>query len=171
VALLVIADQLTAVSLRDLLDEERRAAVGALFGNGFVPQREIAVGIIRAAVEYLAAARFPLDDVPAVLRTQNAGRLLLHEPARRIVRARGELAEAPLLDDEIRPALGTQLVDNLIRLCRGNALFGRNDLPRRLALGIPGARQELAEPPPLDHHRLAAVVAGLFDLSFGTRFR
>src|SRR5204862_5374510 len=35
----------------------------------------------------------------------------------------------------------------------------RNDLSRRLAVGIAGAREELAEAAALDDHRLAAVLA------------
>src|SRR5579872_726063 len=105
VALFVVTHELAAVLLRDLLDEEGRAAVRALLCHGLVPQGEIAVGIIRAAVEHLAAPRFPFDDVAAVLGAEDAGRLLLHVLAGRIARARRELAESSLLHDEIGPAL------------------------------------------------------------------
>src|SRR4051812_45544624 len=92
-ARLRVADELTAVLLRDLLDEERRAAIGALLRDRAVPQREVAVGIIGAAEEHLAAARLALDDVAAVLRAEHAGRLLLDVLARRVAGAGGELAE------------------------------------------------------------------------------
>ena len=149
-ALLVVADQLAAVLLGDLLDQERRLALRARLGDRPVPQREVAVRIVRAAEEHLAAPRLALDDVAAVLRAEHAGGLLLHVLAGRIVAARGELAEAALLDDQVRLALRALLVEDLVRLRRGHALLGRDDLPRRLALGIAGAGEELAEAAALD---------------------
>src|SRR3954469_16955673 len=161
--LLGVADQLPAVPLGDLLDEERRAAVGALFGDRTIPEREVAVGIVGAAEEHLAAARLALDDVAAVLRAEHAGRLLLDVLAGRIAAARGELAETSLLDHQVRLALRALLVEDLVRLGRGDPLLGRDDLPRRLALGIAGAGEELAEAAALHRHRLAAVLAVLLD--------
>src|SRR5207302_9302981 len=79
-----------------------------------------------------------------------------------IFRARGELSVPPLLHHEIRSAARTFLVENLIRL-RGaqRSLFGRDQLPRRLAFRVAGAGEELAEAPALDDHRPSAVLARL----------
>src|SRR5204863_4607278 len=78
----------------------------------------------------------------------------------RILRARGELAVAALLDHEVRSAARALLVQDLIRLCRSQAaLLGGDEFSRRLAFGIAGAREALAEPAALHHHRLAAVLA------------
>src|SRR5678816_4268678 len=74
-AVLVVTNELAAVLLGDLLDQERRAAVGALLRHGTIPQREVAVGIVRAAEEHLPAPRLALDDVAAVLRAEDAGGL------------------------------------------------------------------------------------------------
>src|SRR5439155_210781 len=94
----------------------------------------------------------------------HAGRLVLDVLALGVLRAGGELAEAALLDHQVRAAARARLVENLIRLGRLEAaLLGRDQLARRLALGIPRAREELAEPAALDGHRLAAVLAR-FDL-------
>src|SRR5262249_52628867 len=160
-----------AMRLRDRFDEERSAAVRALLRNGPVPEREVAVRVVRAAEEHLSAARLALDDVPAVFGAEDAGGLLLDVLAGRIVAARGELAEAPLLEHEIRLALGAFLVEDLVRLRRGQSLFGCDDLACRLALGIARAREELAEAAALDNHRTAAVLARLLDFSLGARLR
>src|SRR4029078_6621126 len=100
---------------------------------------------------------------------EDAGRLLLHVLAGGIAAARRELAEPSLLDDQVRLALRAFLVDDLIRLRRRDALLRGDDLPRRLALRIAGAREELTEASALDDHRLAAVLARLLDLPFGAR--
>src|SRR5438034_10170754 len=95
VAVVVVADDLPAVLLRRLLDEVRRAALGALLRDRTIPQHEVAVRIIRAAEEGLPAARFPLDDLAAlvgVLRAGDAGRLVLDVLALGVIRARRELA-------------------------------------------------------------------------------
>src|SRR5262249_24684541 len=128
---------------------------------------------VRAAEEDLAAPRFALDDLAAlfrILRAHHAGRLVLDVLALGIAGARGELAEAALLDDQVRTAARALLVEDLIRLSRlETALLGADELPRRLALGIAGAGEELAETAALDRHWLAAVLARL-DLFF-TRLR
>ena len=175
VAVLVVAEDLASVLLRGLLDEERRAARGTLLQDRAVPQHEIAVGIIRAAEERLAALRLALDDLAAlvgVLRARQARRLVLDVLALGIFRAGGELAEAPLLDDQIRSAPRALLVENLVRLRRLEpALLGRDQLARRLALGIARAGEELAEAAALDGHRLAAVLARLDFLLAALRLR
>src|SRR5437762_6766392 len=142
VAVVVVADQLPAVLLRGLLNEERRAALGALLGDRPVPQDEVAVRIIRAAEEDLSAARLPLHDLAplvAVIRACDAGGLVLDVLTFRIAAAGRELAVPPLLHDEIGSAPRTLLVEKLIGLRRPQtALLGRNQLPRRLAVRIAG---------------------------------
>src|SRR5579859_1568052 len=105
IAAVVVADDLTTVLLRGLLDEVRRAAFRTFLGHWPIPQHEVTVGIVRAPEEDLAPLRLPLDDLAAlvrVLRARHAGGLVLDVLAFRIVRASRELAEAPLLDHEIR---------------------------------------------------------------------
>src|SRR5256712_635076 len=165
IAVVVVAEDLPAVFLRRLLDQVRRAALRAFFVDRPVPEDEVAVRIVRAAEEDLAAARLALDDLAAlvaVLRTDDTGRLVLDVLALGIARARGELAEPSLLDHQIGAAARTLLVENLIGFRRFQpAVLGRDQLSRRLALGIAGAREELAEAAALDRHRLAAVLARL----------
>src|SRR5690606_24771151 len=99
----------------------------------------------------------------------DAGALLLDVLAGRVVAARRELAEPAVLEHEVRAALRARLVEDLVRLGRRQPALRRDDLPRRLALGIAGAGEELAEAPALDRHRAAAVLARLLDL-LGARF-
>src|SRR5262245_4345351 len=165
VAVLVVAEDLPPALLRRLLDQVRRAALRALLVDRPVPEHEIAVRIVGAAEEDLAAPRFALDDLAAlvrILRAHDAGRLVLDVLALGIAGARGELAEAALLDDQVRAAARALLVENLVRLGRLQAtLLGRDEHSGRLALGIPGAREELPEAAAFDGHRLAAVLARL----------
>src|SRR5262249_53205063 len=154
----VIADQLTTVLLGDLLGEERRVALRALLGDRPIPEHEVAIRIIRAPEEDLAATRLALDDLAAlvgVLRALHARRLVFDVLALRVLGAGRELAVASLLDDEVRAAARAALLENLIWL-RGfeAALLRRDQLSRRLALGISGAGQELTEATALDGHRL-----------------
>src|SRR5262245_54497482 len=163
VALFVVADHLTPVLLGDLLGQEGCLALRALLRNRAVPEHEIAVRIVRAAEERLAPFRLALDDLAAlvgVFRALDTSRLVLDVLALRVLGARSELALAPLLDDQVGAAARTQLFEDLIRLRGAQAsLLGRNELPRRLALRIARARQELAETSAFDRHRLAAVLA------------
>src|SRR5690348_5975898 len=116
IALLVGADQLPAVALGDLLRQELPPALGTRFRHRLVPEREVALRIIRAAVEDLPAARLAFHDLALVLRAQHARRLLLDVLALRIAGAGGELTEAALLDDEIAAAVGALLLEELIGL-------------------------------------------------------
>src|SRR5262249_3928002 len=80
VAVLVVAENLASMPLRGLLDQVRCAALGTGLRHRTIPEDEIAVWIVRAAEEYLAAPRLALDDVAALVRiegTLDAGRLLL----------------------------------------------------------------------------------------------
>src|SRR5206468_10567874 len=104
--------------------------------DGTVPEHEIAVRIVRAAEENLAALRLALDDHAAlvgIVRAQHPGRLVFDEFALRVFRARGELAEAALFDHEVRPAPGTLLLENLVGFGRLQpALLGGDQLARGL---------------------------------------
>src|SRR6185503_794023 len=106
-------------ALRDLLGQERPFAFRARLRDGLVPERELALRIVRAAEEHLPAARLTLDDVAGVKRADNAGLLELDVLALGIPGTGRELAEAALLDDEVFPAVGTHLVENLIGLGGG----------------------------------------------------
>src|SRR5688572_321896 len=169
VTLLVAADELAAVALRDLLRQERPVALRARLENGLVPQREVTLRIVRAAVEHLAAPGLAHHDVAAVLGTDDAGRFELDVLALGVAGARRELAEAAGFDDEVLAAVRALLVEDLVRLRGADALLGRDDLPRRLALGIARAGEEHAEAPALDHHLAAAVLARLVEF-LGRRF-
>ena len=151
-ALLVVADELTPVALGDLFHQERCAAVGALLRQRPVPQREVAVRIVRAAKEHSASPRLPFDDVAAVLGAEDTGGLLLDVFARRVAAARRELAKPALLEDQVRVALRALLVEDLVGLRCRQPLLGRDDLARRLALRVAGAGQELPNRP-----RLSAI--------------
>src|SRR5262245_58786173 len=77
VAGLVRADQLPAVPFGDLLGEEFPAALGAGFEHGLVPEREVTLRIVHAAVEHFATAGLSFRLLPAIFRTDDAGELLL----------------------------------------------------------------------------------------------
>src|SRR5690606_14320037 len=167
VALLVGADQLAAVPLGDLLGEERGTALGTRFGDRLVPEGVVALRVIGAAIEHLAATRLALHDIAAVLGADDSCGLVLDVLAGGVPRARRELAESPLLEHEVLAAHRAEFIEDLIRLRSGNTLLGRDDLPRRLALRVSRAGEEHAEPAAFGHHRLAAVLAGLLGLLGG----
>ena len=104
---------------------------------------------------------------PPSLGQRTPVRLLLDVAAFGIVRASRELAEAALLDHEVRLALRALLVEDLVRLRGGEPCFVAMIFRVVLHSGIAGAGEELAEPAALDDHRLAAVFARLLDLPFG----
>jgi hypothetical protein len=55
-AVFLVASQVGSVSLGGLLDEERAAAFRAGLGDWFVPNGEVAVGVVAATVEELPAS-------------------------------------------------------------------------------------------------------------------
>src|SRR5687768_13491493 len=69
VALFVAAQNLAAVPFRDLLREKRPVTLGTRLQHRLVPQREVALRIVHAAIEHLAATRLAFRDVPAALGT------------------------------------------------------------------------------------------------------
>src|SRR5256714_12067345 len=87
--------------LRRLLKEERRVALRAYFGDGLVPVDHVALRILRATVEGFPALRLLHDDLAAAARARahDARRLALDVLARRIIRARDELAVRAVASD------------------------------------------------------------------------
>src|SRR2546423_4240785 len=81
--------------LRRFLKEDRRVALRARLGHGLVPVDRVALRILRAAVEGFPALRLLHDDLAAAARARahDARRLALDVLARRIIRARTELAD------------------------------------------------------------------------------
>src|SRR5690606_11191913 len=142
----------------------------ARLGDRPVPEREVALRIVHAAVERLAAARLALDDLAAVLRAAHTGRLVLDVLAGRIAAARGELAEPSLLDDQVLPALRAGFLAQLSGLGSPDALLLGDDLPGRPALRVAGAGEEHAEPPAARNHGTSAVLARFLEL-VGRRLR
>src|ERR1700730_3456861 len=143
------------------LGQERGAALGTRLGNGARPSDELALGVLVAGIQGLAALAPPVDALaPAAgLRTHDRegdglGRLALW-----VTRARDELPEAAVLDDHGLGAGRADLVGQLVgRLLPAAEVLGV------LAVGIARAREELAEASPLLDDGLAAVRASLAGL-------
>src|SRR2546423_8545287 len=87
--------------LRRLLKEERRVALRANLGHWLVPVDRVTLRILRAAVEDFPALRLLHDDLAAAARARahDARRLALDVLARRIIRARDELAVRAVASD------------------------------------------------------------------------
>src|ERR1035437_1807853 len=124
-------------------------------------RREVALGILVAAVEDAAPAAFPghaLDQFAGLaLRTLDAERLRTDELALRVSGAADELAVLAVLLDQLRAALGAFFVEQLIGLV--GAARASHQAARRLAFRIPGAGQEGSPAAALDHHFSPAVIA------------
>src|SRR5207302_7005221 len=146
--------------LRQALWQERRPALRAGFGDGPVPDDELAVRVVRARVEGAAPLRAALDNVAATagLGAGDAERDRLGVPALRIARAGDELPVAPVLDHHRLAALLAGLAG---RLVLGLAASVPGQVLGEAALGIGRARQEPSEAPPALEERLAAGRAGL----------
>src|SRR5437016_5805496 len=85
IAVFVVAQNLPAVLLGGLLEDERCTAFRARLVDGAVPQHEVAVRVVGAPEEDFTALGFPLDDLAAlvgVLRTLHARGPVLDVPAR-----------------------------------------------------------------------------------------
>src|SRR5262249_28018455 len=137
----------------------RMAALGAFGGNGAIPGYEIAVGVADTAVESLAAAGAALGQLAsaAFLWAGNTDGLLLDVLALGVIAARGEFAEAAVLDDHVVAALRTLFLERDI----GFFLLAAHGLGS-LAIRVAGAGVELAEAPFLQRHGPAAVLAIFF---------
>jgi hypothetical protein len=132
--------------------------VGHFSGDRLVRRSEFALRIISASVESIALARPLLDQIAVfALRTLHADEVLLHVLAFGISAARRELAETPVPDHHVAPALRAKLIERNI----GNFL-ALIQPPRSLAIGISRASHELPEAPALQHHHPAAVFAIFF---------
>src|SRR5215470_14784945 len=101
-----------------LLHQERRLAARARLGDRQIPRHEVALGlgVVRAAVEHLAAPR-PLggeEPAAALLGAGDADRHRLGPRALGVTRAGEELAEAAALDLHLGPAHIALLVGRLL---------------------------------------------------------
>src|ERR1700691_3137750 len=102
--------------LQGLLQQVGAAALGTGLVYQLVGRGELALGIIRSAVEQITAARFLLRQVPGLgPRTLHANVVLLHPLALGIAAARNELAEPAMTQQEIPPALRTLLIQRDVR--------------------------------------------------------
>ena len=95
--LIAIVDQ--ALAFRRFFQQIRGAALWTLFGNGFVPDDEIAIGIFDAAVEEFSALGAALDELAAAAGSGagNADRLRFNVFALWIIAASDELSETAVL--------------------------------------------------------------------------
>ena len=144
-----------AFLLRRFLQEIRRVAFRALFGDRLVPDHEVAVRIFKASIEDFAALRSPFGDFPAAawLRTRHADRLRLNVLALRIVRAGNEFAKAPLAFHQLRVIDRAFFVKHFRRRADFPAL---GDLADVAAFWITRATEKRAKTPTLQLHLLAA---------------
>src|SRR5262249_42499664 len=154
-----------AVALGHLLGDEAGPARRADLRHGTVPGDELALRVAVAAVEQLAAARASLHELAlaAAEETSHAGRHGfvhgLHVLALRVARAAEELPVAAEADLHRTAALLAHLVRRLGLDGTDRAVVVAGEVLRVLALRIAGAGEELASPSPLDHQRLAALLA------------
>src|SRR5689334_13823172 len=135
------------------------AAVGAFFVHRFVPEGLIALGILVAAVENLAAARLLGHHFtfPA-FRAGDAGLLLEGLGGAAVLVLAFEIfAEATMLHDHLAAALFAFLVAGLVG---GQGFLVLAERLGLLAFWIAGATQELRTPAAgLERHGLAAIGA------------
>src|SRR5713101_4265806 len=156
-ALAVAADDGGAGLLRVFLQEEGGMALRTGFGDGPVPQGELALRIVRAGIERPALLAALLGQVAAVLRALDAERDGLRGLAGRVRRAGDELAEPAGLDYHRRAALLALLVGRGVRFCNDldGAVRQLLEVLRVLAgriLLVARAGQELPVPAPFDFH-------------------
>src|SRR5579859_6850255 len=139
-----------------LLQEVRAAALRTRLRHRLIRRSEIALGIIRATVERVAATTRLLLHQLAIgaLRALHADVILLDVFALRIAAAGDELAITSVAQHHVAPALGTQLFQGNVR----HALT-LIEPPRGPAIRIAGAGHELAKTSALEHHYPPAVLA------------
>src|SRR5207247_9261283 len=104
-----------------LLQQERRATLGAGLGDRLVPKNEVTVGILQAAVEDLPAFRPAFDEFAAAsrFRTRDADSLRFDVLALWIIPARNELTETPFFEHELGlAALRACFIERHVRLFR-----------------------------------------------------
>src|SRR6476646_4456831 len=114
----------------------------ACFRNRLVCRRELAVRIIRAAIERVPTAARLLFHQLAIraLRALHANKILLDVLAIRVSAAGDELAIAPVAQHQIAAAFGAEFFQRNVR--HTLALIAP---PRGLAIRIASAGHELAE--------------------------
>src|SRR5207248_9416560 len=131
------------------------AALRAFFIDRLPIGSKVALGILRAAVEKIAATGFLFHQLAFLaLWAFHADEVLLDVLTLRVSAARSELAKAPVAQHHVASAFGTLLFQRNV----GNFL-GLVQPSRGLAFRISGARHELAEAAALEHHRAAAIFA------------
>src|SRR5579884_321785 len=123
-----------------LLEQVRTTALWTLLGNRLVRGSEVALRIIRTAIEDVAATpRFLLDQLAVfALRTLHADEVLLHVLAFRISAAGDELAIASVTQHHIASALRADFFQRNVR-----NFLALIEPPRGLAVRIAGASHEL----------------------------
>src|SRR5271166_3872611 len=143
------------------LDQVFAATARALFRDRLACRGELALRIIRAAIERVALARALLDEVAVfALRTLHADEVLLDVLALGISAARGELAETAMTDHHIASAFRAKLVERNIR-----NFLALIETARSLAVGIARTGHELAEATAFQHHHTATILAVFFGSS------
>src|SRR5262249_30261265 len=137
------------------LGKEGRPALRAWLGHRPGPRRELAVRILVASVESLAAPGPPFHELASAagLGTGDAESDRLGRLALGITRAGDELPEASVLDHHGLAAGRAGFIGHLVgRLLASPQVLGV------LAVRIAGAREELPEAAPLLEHGLTALV-------------
>src|SRR5215470_460050 len=141
-----------------LLDQESISAAWALLVDRLVRGSELALRVVRTAIERVALACFLLHQIAVfAIRALHTDEVLLHEFTIRISGAGSEFAVTTVADHQIASALRAWLVERNI----GYAL-ALIEAARGLAIRITRARHELAKAPALENHHAAAVLAILF---------
>src|SRR5262249_31311872 len=134
--------------LQILFNQEFISTAWALLWNRFVRRGELALRIIRAAIERVALTSAFLDQLAIfAVRALHAYEVLLHVLALGVPTASRELAVASVADHHVAAALRARLIErniwNFLALIK---------TPRRFAIGVACAGHELAEASTLQHH-------------------
>src|SRR6185437_7918808 len=123
---------------------------------------EIAIRVAGAAIERLAALGALLGHIALMTlwTFEPLHEVLLDVLAGGIAGTGGELAEAPVFDDEVLTALRARLIERAV----GLLLLGGVQSAGGFAIGVAGAGPKLAEAPAFEHHGATAVLAVLLFL-------
>ena len=103
------------MTFRDLLYKKRCGTSRALFLDGLIPQREVAIRIVTATIKRTTTSRLSLNDIATVCWARNAHALELNVTTLWIVTAGSELPKPPLLNDQIRITFWTLLIERSVR--------------------------------------------------------
>src|SRR5579862_5690758 len=130
---LVIRTLCDRSGLQPFFDQVARSALWALLVERLAPGDEVALRIAVAAVERLPALRTALHNLAfRAVRALHADRLLLDVFAVFVIAARGEFAEAAILDHQVLPASGAFFIERNVGF-----LLLTADLLGGFAIGIP----------------------------------